>query len=77
MSHLAYVHRRRLASLELKIRSVDADNIWMESSDEGALAVRSMLSLLPEFITRRLMPQRLVVLPHESYMAYAQSRSSR
>ena len=73
-------------SLELKIRSVDADNVWMEvADDEGALALalnprfttQSIFSLMPEFITRRLMPQRLVVLPHESYLTYTQSRSSR
>ena len=47
----------------------------MEAVDEGALAfVSSIFSLMPDFLTSRLRPRRLVVLPHESYLAYTQSR---
>ena len=57
---------------------MDADSVWMEAADKGALnAFKSIFSLLPEFVARRLMPQRLVVLPHVSYLAYTQCRSSR
>ena len=71
-------HREQLANLDLKIRSVDSNSVCMAAEDEeSSLATKSVLSLLPEFITRRLMPQRLVILPHESYLEYTRSRSER
>ena len=71
-------YREQLANLDLKIRSVDPDSVCMEeASEESSLADKSMFSLLPEFITRRLIPLRLVILPHESYLEYTRSRFRR
>jgi hypothetical protein len=51
-------HLKQIESTRLKIRSIDADNVWMEpaANEASSIFTSGIISRLPNFLSKRLRP---------------------
>ena len=68
--HNGTVYKSQLGDLPLRVKRVDADWVWME--EDGSRS--ALYSFLPEFISRRLRPERRIVLSLDSYAQYTNDK---